>query len=205
VLLPAAPRVALAQEPPPRIGPFVIEVHGTIPRFSKKPQLAESRGLELAELPGAGFGLHAGVHVYPLTWRFVTFGLGVDATAARAHQKPRPISATELGRAVTETFKHVAPELSFNFGNGNGWSYLSAGLGPALWSVVPDGTAKSGPDVERLRTLNYGGGARWFVNPHLAFALDARFYAIDPSTAVGGRPGGPRTTMMFFGAGIAVK
>ena len=33
--------------------------------------------------------------------------------------------------------------------------------------------------------LNYGGGARWFNSPHLAFTFDIRFYAISPRDADG--------------------
>ena len=38
-----------------------------------------------------------------------------------------------IGRPVTERFTHLAPELSFNFGTGNGWSYLSGGIGRSTW------------------------------------------------------------------------
>lgn len=195
-----------AQDPPPRIGPFVFDVHGTMPRFpSDNAQLAASRGLELAELPGAGLGLHAGAHVYVLTWKAVTFGLGADVAIGRSHQKARPISADVVGRATTETFTHVAPQLSFNFGDGDGWSYISGGIGPGKWSVVPDGQAPTAADTEALTTINYGGGARWFIKKHLAFSLDVRFYAINPSTPLPDRPSGPRKTLLIFGAGVSIK
>ena len=99
----------------------------------------------------------------------------------------------------------AAPQLSFNFGTGHGWSYLSGGIGRSTWSIVPDGRDPLNADRERLETINYGGGARWFVKPHLAFSVDARFYAIYPGTPDGGRPGGPRTTLLIVGAGISVK
>ena len=31
---------------------------------------------------------------------------------------------------------------------------------------------------DAVRTLNYGGGARWFLNKHVAFTFDVRFYSI---------------------------
>ena len=37
-------------------------------------------------------------------------------------------------------------------------------------------------DEEPLKTINYGGGARWFTKTHLAFSFDVRFYAINPGT-----------------------
>lgn len=200
----AAP-AAFAQDPPPRIGPFVADVHGTVPRFPRAHQLADSRGLLLRELPGAGLGLHTGVNVYPLRWKVITFGIGADLTVARAQQAAPQLAAGVVGRAVTEQFTHLSPQISFNFGDGDGWSYISGGIGTSTWSAVPDGFPSSAADTERLKTINYGGGARWFIKRHLAFSFDVRFYAIDPSTPVLGRPGGPRTTLLIMGAGVSVK
>lgn len=206
VLLMSFVHAAAAQEPPPRIGPFVLDVHGTIPRFpGDSEQLAQSRGLQLNELPGAGLGLHTGAHVYLLKWKAVTFGVGADLTIARAHQKPPQVAEDVFARAVTERFTHIAPQLSFNFGDGDGWSYISGGIGPSTWSVVPDGQLAKDPDVERLQTINYGGGARWFIKRHLAFSFDVRFYAINPATPLPGLPNSPRTTLLIMGAGISVK
>lgn len=196
---------AIAQDAPPRIGPFVIDVHGTFPKFNDDPQLAQSRGLLQAEMPGLGLGLHGGAHVYLLTWKAVTVGVGGAVTLARAHSSAKPLSSVQTGRAVTETFRHIAPELSFNFGTGDGWSYISGGIGPSQWSVAPDGRGKTAADVERLKTINYGGGARWFIKPHLAFSFDVRFYAIDPGTPLGSLNGSPRTTLLIMGAGISLK
>ena len=199
-------RPVAAQDPPPKIGPFVVDVHGTVPRFpSDDQQLADSRGLLLRELPGSGLGLHAGAHVYPLRWKAVTFGLGADVTLARAHLKSQQLASDIFGRAATERFTHIAPQLSFNFGDGDGWSYISGGIGTSTWSVVPDGLLATAADSERLKTINYGGGARWFIKRHLAFSFDIRFYAIDPSTPLPGRPSGPRTTLIIMGAGVSVK
>jgi hypothetical protein len=199
------PAAAAAQDPPPRIGPFVFDVHGIVPRFGEDPELAASRGLVLGELPGAGLGVHTAAHVYVFKWRVLTIGLGGSLTLARSHSPEKPLSAVETGRAVTERFTHAAPELSFNFGNGNGWSYISGGIGPGVWSVVPDGQPPLPADSERLQTINYGGGARWFAKPHLAFSFDVRYYAINPGSPSGALPGGPRKTLLMLGAGISVK
>jgi hypothetical protein len=198
-------RLSSAQEPPPRIGPFVVDLHGTVPRFPNDPQLAESRGLAPGELPGSGLGVHTGAHVYVLEWRALTVGLGGSLTLARSHSGVKPLSPVETGRAVTEKFTHVAPELSFNFGTGRGWSYISGGIGPGVWSVVPDGQVPTPGDEERLQTINYGGGARWFAKPHLAFSFDVRFYAINPGSPRGLLPGSPRRTLLILGAGVSVK
>jgi hypothetical protein len=201
----ALPAAVAAQEPPPRIGPFVLDVHGTFPSFPDDTQLALSRALAQGDLPGVGLGLHAGAHVYVFTWKAMTVGLGGAAAVARAHSAEKQRSGVVIAQAVTERFAHAAPELSFNFGSGNGWSYVSGGIGLSTWSVVPDGYPPTSADEERLRTINYGGGARWFIRRHLAFSFDVRFYAIDPGSPHGDRPGSPRTTLLIAGAGVSLK
>jgi len=193
-----------AQEPPPRIGYFVVDLHGTFARFPDTLQLADSRGLTQAELPGPNVGVDLGLHVYLLRWKAVTFGLGGEVTAARSRQEQ---SAGAIGglRPVTEKFISAAPQLSLNFGSGKGWSYLSGGIGLSQWSVVADGAELLDADTERLRTINYGGGARWFIRPHLAFSFDLRFYVVDAGTPTALLPASPRTTMMIVGAGVSLK
>jgi len=195
---------ALAQDPPPRIGPFVVDLHATVPRFPQDVQLAQSRDMALAELPGSGLGVLVGVHVYPLRWRAVTFGLGGEFATGRARQTPA-VAQTIL-RPATERLTTITPQLSFNFGTGNGWSYISGGLGRSTWAVTPQGQEGFAADSEQLKTISYGGGARWFMKTHLAFSFDARFYAINPGTPfVAGVLGSPRTTMIVIGAGVSVR
>ena len=199
---------ARAQDPPPRIPLIALDLHGTLPFFPVDDALAASRNLRVAELPGTGLGLHGALTLYPLTWKAVTFGIGVDAAVGRSHKGAGTIGGTEVPlRAVTETFAHLAPEISFNFGTGNGWSYISGGLGPSVWSITPDDGTAYAADSERLKTINYGGGARWFIKPHLAFSLDVRFYAINPSSPdpLSGLPSSPRTRLLMIGAGISLK
>ena len=199
----AAP--VLAQDAPPPIGRVAVDVRGTIPKFKQELQLAQSRGLDLSELPGSGFGFDLGAHVYVFTWKAMTVGLGGQLTVARSHSSERVVGGQVVRRAVTERLTSIAPQISFNFGTGDGWSYISGGIGPATWSVVPDAGPALSSDEERLQTINYGGGARWFAKPHLAFTFDVRFYAINPGTPVLVLPGSPRTTMLIFGAGVSVK
>jgi hypothetical protein len=194
-----------AQEPPPRIGPFVLDVHGVVPNFPDDPQLAASRGLPQAALPGVGFGVHGGAQIYVFKWKAMTVGLGGSVIAARAHSSEKVSDGAVIAQAVTEKFSHAAPELSFNFGNGNGWSYISGGIGLSTWSVVADGDVPSAADEERLRTVSYGGGARWFIKKHLAFSFDVRFYQMDPGTPTIFGAGSPRTTQLVAGAGISLK
>jgi hypothetical protein len=200
-------RPARAQEAPPRIGPFVVDLHGVVPKFGDDPQLGASRGLSQAELPGPGLGLSAAVHVYLPKIAGITVGLGGEAIIARSGASPPDASAgtTSSLRAVTETFKEISPQLSLNFGHGRGWSYLSVGIGQSMWSIVPEGNSPFPADEEPIRTINYGGGARWFVKKHLAFSLDVRLYEIDAGTPSFGFPGSPRTLLLVIGAGISAK
>ncbi len=203
IVFAAAGRSA-AQEPPPRIPLFVVDLHANLAKFPDDSQpLAASRALNVAELPGPGFGGDVGVHVYPLRWRAITFGVGGQFTVARSRLAP---DTTTGLRSVTERFTSLAPQVSFNFGSGTGWSYLSGGLAASTWSIVPDGFSSSLPaDNDRLKTINYGGGARWFAKRHVAFSFDVRFYAINPSEPSGLVPASPRTTLLVFGAGVSLK
>src|SRR5262249_50158553 len=169
-----------------------------------QPQLAQSRGVSEFELPGGGFGVDADAQYYFFRWKAVTFGVGGQVTLARSHSAETSVGGV-VERAVTERFTSIAPQISFNFGTGNGWSYISGGIGASKWFIVPDGYDPLPADEERLKTINYGGGARWFVKRHLAFHFDVRFYAIDPGTPAFGFPGSPRTTLMIAGAGISLK
>jgi hypothetical protein len=204
VWLALAASVARAQDPPPRIGPFVVDVHGSVPRFPADAKLAESRNVTLAELPGRGLGIQIGATVYPLRWRAVTFGVGGELARSRSRKTPVDGQPGSL-RATEERFTSLAPQLSFNFGTGHGWSYVSGGLARSTWSLVPADRAAFPSDAEKLKTINYGGGARWFIKPHLAFSFDVRFYAINPGAPYLKFPGSPRTTLMVIGAGVSVK
>jgi len=198
-------RPARAQDAPPPIGLFVVDLHGVVPRFGDDPALAESRGLTQPELPGSGLGITAGGEVYFAKFRSVTFGAGGDVMIGRSPiVSGQPDPSLEL-RAVTETLTSWLSELSLNFGNGNGWSYLSGGIGVSRWSIVPEGAAPLPIDNEWLKTINYGGGARWFPKKRLAFSLDVRFYEIAAGTAQLALPASPRTKLLVIGAGISVR
>jgi hypothetical protein len=205
LVLVIAPSAARAQDEPPRIGPFVIDLRGSSPSFPDDAQLAASRGLSVDELPGRGLGVEAGAHVYLFTWRVITVGGGAQMTFARATSGAVVQDGVEIGRPVTAWFTSFTPQLSFNFGTGDGWSYISGGIGKSVWSTVPDAQPPLPADEERLTTINYGGGARWFAKPHLAFTFDVRFHSIYPGTPQGGLPGSPRATIFIIGAGVSVK
>ena len=179
----------------------MLDIRGTYLKFTQEEQLAASRGLSVAELPGRGLGGDAGLHVYVFKWKAVTFGLGAQGIFGRGTTAAQGTSV----RAVTERFSSFTPQLSFNFGDGEGWSYISGGIGLAQRVIVQTGAPITEVDEERLRTVNYGGGARWFIKTHLAFTFDVRFHQIDPGTPRFGLPGSPRSTLFTAGAGVSLK
>jgi hypothetical protein len=200
---------ARAQDPPPPIPLFVIDVQGNIPNFPQNQLLADSRGLGLEELPGRGLGGQVGLQIHIFRFKAITFGVGGQAMMSRGTQTPPEVETTDTTTVkppVTEKFRSLGGQLSLNFGNGNGWSYLSGGIGRSNWSIIPEGREPLEGDEEALKTINYGGGARWFMKSHLAFSFDVRFYAINPGVASPPyENGSPRTTFFVIGAGVSLK
>ena len=208
VVLASLASPALAQDPPPPIPWVVVDLHATVPRFpSDDAQLADSRNMSVAELPGSGLGAQIALQLYPLRTRLVTVGVGGELAIGRARQTPLT-GATIAGvtplRTSEERITSLSPQLSLNFGNGSGWSYLSVGLGQTTWSLATDDLVDYPPNDDKLKTLNYGGGARWFIKPHVAFSFDVRFYAINPGFAYI-FPATPRTILLVIGAGVSLK
>jgi hypothetical protein len=198
----AAP--ASAQDQPPRLPFIVVDLHGAFTSFPSSQALVDSRGLtDLTQLPSGSLGGDVALHLYPLRWRAVTFGIGGRVMGARGHQAAPATGGEAPLTPVTEQFLTAAPELSFNFGSGNGWSYISGGIGRSIWQVVPDGAMRQDVDEERRQTSNYGGGARWFMKKHLAFSFDVRVYGVKAGT-VGLLPA-PRANLLVIAAGASIK
>jgi len=209
VMLLAACSSAAAQQAPPRIGPIVFDAHLTFPGFpSDSQQLADSRPfISVTDLPGLGRGIDIAAQLYLLRVRKVTFGIGGNLMIGTSHSSlpTLPAGQTSFAHAVNERYTSFAPQVSINFGNGNGWSYLSGGIGQSTWSLIADVGTEGPADQEPLETINYGGGARWFKKKHVGFSFDVRFYAINPGTPYNGFPGSPRSRLLVMGVGVSVK
>lgn len=202
LLLMTAVTPAAAQDPGP-IGRFVIDVRGSFVSVGQDAVLAANRGLGPGQLAGSGLGLDIGGHVYLFRWRSITFGVGSSALFTSPSRSPGPDDPDPNGPTVTTRFTAFSPQLSFNFGDGDGWSYLSGGLGTSRMSVfVDDGDQ---PEQRPARTLNYGGGARWFIKPRLAFSFDVRLFAISPLEQTNTEPGSPRMTRVAVSVGMSIK
>ncbi len=199
----SAAQTASAQEPPPPLPHVVVDLQGVIPVFpNDAQQLADSRGLNVTQLPGAGIGGRVGAHVYLFKYHGVTLGVGGELMTGRSSSSPDPLSGLA---PADERLTTMQSELSLNFGTGHGWSYLSGGFGRSKWSLHQTGAPETSADTESLPTANYGGGARWFIKRHLAFSLDVRIYEIQPGGVSAFGAGSPRTRLLTFGAGISVK
>ena len=209
VLIASAPAPVAAQqdEPPQRrpIGRFAADVRGAMPRFKQDPVVAGTLGVTIENLPGRGLGLAAGAHVYPVRAGALTIGLGGEILISRGSATLQP--ATENGPdgpTVKTRFSAVSPQLSFNFGASEGWSYISGGLGWSTFGVRLEEAVT--PESEpRRKTINYGGGARWFTNKHVALSIDLRWYAVSPQLATAAAPALPRMTVMVFSLGAGFK
>lgn len=203
----AAPSAGSAQDDPEKlpIGRFAADARGVFPHFKQDPAIASGISVTPENLPTWGLGAVFGAHWYPVRAGVVTFGIGAEMVLAGAGKTLAATSDTaEDGPAVNTTFKAFSPQVSFNFGKRNGFSYISGGIGSATYNAeredapLPEGGSGS-------KTINYGGGARWFLNEHLAFCVDLRFYAINPREADGARPALPRMTLMMLSAGVSFK
>ena len=122
-----------------------------------------------------------------------------------SRSRQAPDAGAQNLHSTEERFVTASPQLSFNFGTGSGWSYLSGGIGLSQWSLIPEGQNPAPADTERLKTINYGGGARWFAKRHLAFSFDVRFYAINPGSPSSTGKASPRTTLLVLNAGVSLK
>jgi len=222
LLLAAAPGLAFAQQtppaapaPPPEVEPvirnrpvsgFVVDARGVLAKFGQRPATATALGVTAADLPGPGLGGSIGAHVYLLRIGKVALGAGGEVLLASRSRQPIDGAGEPAGENLKARLFSIAPQVSLNFGSRNGWSYVSAGMGTASFETWPESDAM--PD-RRVRAINYGGGARWFRSPHLAFTVDLRFYAISPGLAIGTGTGAdaerPRQRLMVISAGVSVR
>lgn len=169
------------------------------------------------QIPRRTLGLEAGAHVYVVRYKLGGIGLGSTILLARGKTTPSAAAApgTTAGTAastlpaVTTTLRGVVPQISLNFGHRLGWSYISGGIGRTRvkGEVSQPATPTSSTTTESdwTRTLNYGGGARWFINDRVAFSLDLRWYKIAAVAETATRPPLPRQSLLVAGGGISFK
>lgn len=215
--------VAAQLSPPSTPGPYVVDIRAPmsgLPSTSGFHPVLPANTL----VPKRGFGLGVGGHVYVARLGVSRVGVGADILRVRgtAVTPVTPsMSSTGAGTAsssgaslsvagpidVKMTMTAVAPQLSFNFGTREGWSYLSGGYGVAQIRTEATGERESPltgrttlvRDDGRSASINYGGGARWFIRDRVAVGFDLRFHRI---AAIG-----PRSvaTLVVASVGLSVR
>ena len=194
-----------AAQPPRPVGPFVVDARGVLARFKEDAAVAGALNVAATNLPTRGLGIAAGAHWYPLRRRRMTFGVGGEMVLARDSRTAAPASgSTTSGPTVTTRLSALTPQISVNFGNRDGWSYLSGGIGLARLTFEREDAPVTG-GASRARAINYGGGARWFARPRVAFSFDVRFYTVNAQGASGSRPAFPRSKMMVISVGTSIR
>ena len=205
-------------------GPYVIDVRGVMSGLPSSGVFHPVVPVATL-LPRRGFGFGAGAHVYLLKLGAARIGIGAEmartrgtattpaptststttTTTSSTTTRPALITSAAIDTATTVTL--VVPEVSFNFGTRDGWSYLSAGYGTARIHGSASGEL-TGPLTGsatlvhaegRASAINYGGGARWFIREHMAVGFDLRFHRV---AAVGTQPG---VRVFALSVGLSVR
>jgi hypothetical protein len=163
-----------------------------------------------------------GAHIYPMQLGHARLGVGVGLLRVRGAASPVPPSSSTSSSTTAATTPDVdaaltviAPQLSFNFGTSDGWSYLSAGVGRARVTSATsafrgDGTASDltpGGDANSgfRQSMSIGAGARWFTKARLGVSFDLRVHVISAGGAEGARPATPRSTLTSASVGVSVR
>jgi hypothetical protein len=193
----AAPAAAQTGSRP---GPWAFDVRGVTSPVPGDPAFYPPLDAS-ARIPARGFGVDVGAHVYLVTMGPARLGVGASIVTVRATTTPpapvvAPGSATAApaAQSIELDMQSLAPQVSFNFGTRNGWSYLSAGYGAMIVNTTTTGVAPAKratgeswelrrlADVGDYNALNVGGGARWFLKSRMAFTFDVRLYRVSAGT-----------------------
>jgi hypothetical protein len=196
----AVPARAQTKEPLP---PFVIDVRALVAKLGQDAVTASDLGLAPTQLPATGLGGAIGANVYFLRDRKIKLGLGGETVIARATSSGADATGAITGPRIERRLQGFAGEFSLNFGQRQGWSYVSAGIGPLRFQTFTGDLPTDAPPFDM--TGNFGAGARWFATQHIAFCFDLRFYLTKPADPIGTNPGRERMRLLLFSAGVSIK
>ena len=164
--------------------------------------------------PGRNFGVAGGGSLYPLRFSQIAFGVGASMIYGKGTGETEVVTGT--GSTATKTVTHVVhtgitsivPQVSINFGKKLGWSYLSAGYGKSKVSSSAEATKSAVeivvPDAWNV-AVNFGGGARWFMKPHLGAGFDVRWVKLMNRGQTDVLPSAKRTQVWNISAGISIQ
>ena len=195
VVLAGAPAAAQSSSAP---GPWVLDIRAAT--SSVPTDLALYATPTAAVVPARAFGLDLGGNVYLFNFGPARVGVGANILMVRSTARDEPtIANPDATQRLTLNLRTVAPQLSVNFGSRDGWSYLSAGLGTASLTTRVEGERGGERESGQVRSVNFGGGARWFITERLAFGFDLRAHRI----AAGNET--PRSSTFAVGAGLSIR
>jgi hypothetical protein len=210
--------IPAAAQTPDRLPWFTVDVHAAtvgLPQAEGWVPVVPTT----TELPGRAWGFGFGGTVYPFRLGIVTFGVGASFLTGKGAGPstlttvtPTPPSGdTEVTTDIpfVETgMTSVAPQLSINFGRKQGWSYLSAGIGRSkVTSRLVDPLAVPSAVIPEAwnQALNFGGGVRWFMKPHIGAGFDVRFIKLSSRSPTETLPSAKRTQTWSISAGISIQ
>jgi len=202
-----------------RPGPYVIDIRGAYVSLPRDAAFFPPMPAATA-VPTGSYGFELGAHVYLFQLGPARLGIGgilLRARGTASHEEPDEDEDTSP--TVQPTTPDVAtlvtlagPQLSMNFGSRAGWSYLSAGIGRAQLSTrasrfvdeddEDEVTAAQLVEHGGRSTINFGGGARWFAKPRMAFSFDVHFHIVG---AGGSEIPTPRTTLLAAAVGVSFR
>jgi hypothetical protein len=202
-----------AQQKEP-IGPFVVDLRAVSSGLPAEPGWTPLLPAATV-VPSRGLGFEVGAHVNLLRRRSIALGVGATWLKARGSTSPPGVSESATSSTaqtnpdVTTRVTAFAPQVSLNFGHSLGWSYLSVGLGRSRTeseASLAGGTTTFRPsDSGWVKTLNYGGGARWFLTDRLGVGFDLRWHKVGLVPASAAHPGAGRASLFVAGVGIVIK
>jgi len=201
---------AHAQLPKPL--PFaVVDVRGFYGGLGQDPATAAglvvlnpAQPVEATDLPKRGPGGVIGLHLYVLRKKNIALGIGGEGVLTQGRATEKDSTGQPTGLVVTQRLQGTSGMVSLNFGHRDGWSYVSAGMGPlAFYSYT--GSLRPTEQPPFQMTINLGAGARWFATSHVAFGFDLRFYQTEPQEATPAYPPRQRTQLRVLSGGISIR
>jgi hypothetical protein len=211
MLLGVIPAAAQTREPLPR---FAIDLHAATVGLPQAEGWVPVVSAD-TELPGRAWGMGAGATIYPFRIGAMTVGVGAAIITAKGKGEALTITSGSGATATTRVtpivhtgVTNLTPQLSINFGHKFGWSYLSAGLGRSKVSSHADASGTAPAEVVAdswNQAINFGGGAKWFMKPHLGASFDVRFVKLGSRSPTVTLPSAKRTQTWTISAGISLQ
>jgi hypothetical protein len=211
ILLTAAPALAQTRE---RLPWFVVDVHAATVGLPQAEGWVPDVSAD-ADFPGRNWGLSGGATIYPFKAGLFTFGIGASVITGKGRGESVALTTGSGATAITRVtpvvhtaITSLVPQLSINFGHKLGWSYVSGGVGRSRITSFSDAVGSvAGIEAPEAwnQALNFGGGARWFMKPHLGASFDVRFVKMGSRSATDTLPAAKRTQLWNISAGISLQ